>query len=148
MPLSQATVRHGRPVRTGGQICGARGDVGAQARIHPERAAQVVTHRGTVERMGDCHDCTDASANDPNGSQPPPCDGAMRFCGLSLRASVRVEANDDRGHDRLFPYCLRRPCSLRRLGMSRDGRVLYRAKESRRRASRMRIVTPLGSDCA
>ena len=63
------------------------------------------------------------------------------FYGFNLHASVRIAADDDRGRDRLFRYCLRPPFSLDRLGLLPDGRCCYHVKKSGRRTSQVRIMT-------
>ena len=70
-------------------------------------------------------------------------DGAVAFCGFNLHASVRITANDDRGRERLFRYCLRPPFSFDRLRLLPDGRYGYSVKKSGHRGYRMRIMTPL-----
>ena len=108
-----------------------------------EMLAQVAAQRETFDKMRHGHDGTQTSTDDPNAPQPPPCDGAAKFCGFNLHASVRIAADDDRGRERLFRYCLRPPFSLDRLGLLSDGRVFYRVKKSGRHASRVRIMTAL-----
>src|SRR5690606_7956822 len=52
-------------------------------------------------------------------------------------------ADDDLGRERLCRYGLRPPFSLSRFRVLRDGRISYRVKQSSRRVSRSRILTPV-----
>ena len=64
-----------------------------------EVLAQVAAQRGTFEKMKNGHDGTQASTDEPNTPQPPPCDGAAKFYGFNLHASVRIAADDDCGRE-------------------------------------------------
>jgi len=107
-----------------------------------EMLAQLAAGRGTFENVKNCTDHAQTIRTETN-LQPPPCDGAVIFCGFNLHASVRIAANDDLGRERLFRCCLRPPFSLDRLRLLPVGRDGYSVKNSGRRASRVRIMTPL-----
>ncbi|MCL2824183.1 MAG: transposase [Polyangiaceae bacterium] len=67
----------------------------------------------------------------------------VKLCGFHLHASVRIAASDDRSRDRLFRYCQCPTFSLDRLHLLPDGRIGYHVKKSGRRASRVRMMTPV-----
>jgi len=64
-----------------------------------EMLAQLAAGRGTLEKVENRYDDTQATSSETN-PRPPPCDGAATFCGFNLHASARVAATDDRGRER------------------------------------------------
>jgi len=99
-----------------------------------EMLARVAAGRGTFEKLKNCPDHAQTSRTETN-PQPPPCDGAVTFCGFNLHASVRIAANDDRGRERLLPPFLPSDASL---GDARFRNWLTWNQESRRTVMRVR----------
>ena len=73
---------------------------------------------------------------------PPSSTGAVDFEGFNLDASVRIEAGDDLGRERLCRYGARPAFSLERLRWLPGGRLAYRIKKVRGGA-KARVMTPL-----
>jgi hypothetical protein len=63
--------------------------------------------------------------------------------GFNLEASVRIDADDDLGRERLCRYGARPPISLDRLRALPGGRLAYRVKTVGRGRAKTRVMTPL-----
>ena len=62
---------------------------------------------------------------------------------FNLHASVRVPAHDDLARERLCRYLARPAFSLARLGVRRDGLVVYRVKNAGRGRVKQRVMSPV-----
>ena len=69
--------------------------------------------------------------------------GAVERDGFNLHASVRIEAGDDAGREKLCRYAARPPLSLERLRRLPGGRLAYRLKYVGRGRGKHRIMTPM-----
>jgi len=58
---------------------------------------QVAAGRETFEKVENCHDSTQASSTQTN-PRPPPCDGAVTYCGLCLHAASDRSCPATRSH--------------------------------------------------
>jgi hypothetical protein len=100
--------------------------------------AKTALQRGTVRAVADGPEQAQESPVAP----PPSAAGAVDIDGFNLEASVRIDAGDDLGRERLCRYGARPALSLERLRWLPGGRVAYRIKKARGGA-KSRIMTPL-----
>ncbi|MGH7283011.1 MAG: transposase [Polyangiaceae bacterium] len=104
-----------------------------------DACADIAMRRGTVE--------TNARWKEEgaSGAESAPPRGADAFArdGFNLHASVRVEADDDLGRERLCRYGARPPFSLERLRRLPHGELGYRIKKTRGGSAKVLRMTPL-----
>ncbi len=101
--------------------------------------------RGTVSKLAD--EGVDASAGETAAPEPPRAARGSRDAvdveGFNLEASVRFDADDDLGRERLFRYAARPPFALSRMRLLPGGRIAYRIKKLRDGRAKQRVMTPV-----
>jgi len=122
--------------------------LGRQARVAADGAspagplqacAATALQRGTLSAMPSEASTSEAQAP----AHPPSVSDAVEYEGFNLEASVRIDADDDLGRERLCRYGARPILSLERLRMLPGGRVAYRVKKLGRGRAKTRVMTPL-----
>ena len=116
----------------------APGDTHAQGPL--AACADAALRRGTVRSLSSSTEPEEEP--DATVRAPPSSTGAVDFEGFNLDASVRIEAGDDLGRERLCRYGLRPAFSLERLRWLPGGRLAYRIKKVRGGA-KTRVMTPV-----
>ncbi len=97
--------------------------------------------RGAVRAVAE--GASDDVADDvASPSVPHATRDAVDIEGFNLEASVRIDADDDVGRERLFRYGARPPFALGRMRMLPGGRVAYRIKQLRDGRAKSRVMTP------
>ncbi len=102
--------------------------------------ADLAMQRGTTTTI---RDGGEEEAEQGIGARTAPAHEAADHEGFNLHASVRIEAADDLGRERLCRYGARPPFSLERFRKLPGGRVGYRFKKARGGRAKLLVVTPL-----
>lgn len=106
-----------------------------------DACAHLAMQRGVTKMMrDDGKEEVDANAS---GARTAPAHEATDHEGFNLHASVRIEAADDLGRERLCRYGARPPFSLERFRNLRGGRIGYRIKKARGGRAKLLVLTPL-----
>ncbi|MDF2698047.1 MAG: hypothetical protein K0S65_6430 [Labilithrix sp.] len=110
-----------------------------------EACAAIATQRGTTRLLARDADSSQlASEGGGTDAEAPAREaGAVEAFGFNLHASVRIDAVDDRGRERLCRYGARPPFSLEPLRLLPGGRVAYRIKKLGGGRAKHRVMTPL-----
>ena len=95
--------------------------------------------RGTLETAKDTGERAEHELAEP----PPRVTDAAVHERFNLHASVHVPAHDDLARERLCRYLARPAFSLARLGVRRDGLVVYRVKNAGRGRVKQRVMSPV-----
>ena len=95
--------------------------------------------RGTLETAKDTGERAEHELAEP----PPRVTDAAVHERFNLHASVHVLAHDDLARERLCRYLARPAFSLARLGVRRDGLVVYRVKNAGRGRVKQRVMSPV-----
>ncbi len=119
-------------------------DSNAPREVSPAEAlATAGMQRGSLVTVRERDDGED---DDEHGVPPqttPRATDAVTHERFNLHASVRIEALDDLGRERLCRYLNRPAFSLARLRIRRDGNVSYRVKKATRGRVTQRVMTPI-----
>lgn len=102
-----------------------------------QRGTLVAVRNGAADLTDD--DASDVSAPPP----PPPKSGAAVHERFNLHASVRINASDDLGRERLARYLTRPAFALGRFHLLRDGSVAYRVKKATKNRVTERVMAPV-----
>jgi len=103
--------------------------------------AAIAMQRGTMRALQRVDG--DDAAQTPPVERPPPTEDSVDYDGFNLNASVRIEADDDLGRERLCRYGARPALSLERLRRLPGGKIAYRVKKLARGGAKTRVMTPL-----
>jgi hypothetical protein len=106
-----------------------------------DACAALAMRRGSIRALRD-DESAEAEGALPAEAPPAP-HGAIDYEGFNLEASVRIEAGDDMGRERLCRYGARPPLALDRLRRLSGGRIAYRIKKWRHGRAKNRVMAPL-----
>lgn len=106
-----------------------------------DACADLAMQRATTTTTRD--DGEEEEKGKESGARPVPAHEAADHAGFNLHASVRIEATDDLGRERLCRYGARPPFSLERFRALPRGRIGYRIKKARGGRAKLLVVTPL-----
>ena len=113
----------------------------APAQTSLEACAQLAMRLAGMETLR--KDGTDQVEQTDKEESAPRTTSAAVAHHFNLHASVRIEADDDIGRERLCRYMARPAISLGRLSKLADGRIAYRVKKLRGGREKVRTMTPL-----
>jgi len=108
-----------------------------------EACAATALGRGQLEVLRDKGDGDDAPLSLAANVRPVPDEEAAIDRGFNVHASVRIEAEDDLGRERLCRYAARPPLAIDRLRRLPGGKLSYRIKSLRAGRAKHRVMTPL-----
>ena len=118
-------------------------DVDASNEAPSYSASEALTlagmQRGTLETAKDSGEPAEPELS----AAPPRVRDAAVHERFNVHASVHLAAHDDLGRERLCRYLARPAFSLARLGVRRDGLVVYRVKNAGRGRIKQRVMSPL-----
>jgi hypothetical protein len=103
--------------------------------------AAIAMYRGTLAMLPASEDEAEVRSSDTDNVGAARPAFAVERDGFNLHASVRIEAGDDLGRERLCRYAARPPLSLERLRRLSGGRVAYRVKYVSRGRAKHRVMT-------
>ena len=119
-------------------------DSNAPREVSPAEAlATAGMQRGNLVTVRERDDGADEDEDGLPPQTTPRATDAVTHERFNLHASVRIDAHDDLGRERLCRYLNRPAFSLARLRVRRDGNVSYRVKKATRGRITQRVMTPI-----